>query len=100
MKRLFIIIGIALEYATVNAQEFRAPAYPLITHDPYFSIWSTSDLLTATPTKHWTGANHSLTGLLKVDGVLYRFLGDKEKEYNAIVPATDEKNYEAAYTET
>jgi hypothetical protein len=100
MKRLFIIIGIALQYTAMNAQEFRAPAYPLITHDPYFSIWSTSDLLTATSTKHWTGANQSLTGLLKVDGILYWFLGDKEKKFKSIVPATDEKNYEAAYTET
>ena len=77
-----------------------APAYPLITHDPYFSIWSNSDALNETTTTHWTGAPHSLLGLLKVDGKIFRFLGRQEKVLKALVPAADEKNYEAAYTES
>ncbi|HMH23898.1 MAG TPA: DUF4965 domain-containing protein [Puia sp.] len=100
MKKLFVVISIALQTLVLHAQEFRAPAYPLITHDPYFSIWSTSDQLSATPTKHWTGADHSLTGILKVDGVAYRFMGNEGKTWRTVVPAADEKNYEAAYTET
>ena len=31
---------------------FRAPAYPLITIDPYTSAWSTSDQLLDSPVKH------------------------------------------------
>ena len=75
---------------TASAQKLRAPAYPLISHDPYFSIWSFTDELNASPTKHWTGREQSMIGILKVDGKFYRFLGDAEKTYDAILPASDE----------
>jgi hypothetical protein len=100
MKKIFITAIIGFTCTLARSQEFRAPAYPLVTHDPYFSIWSTTDLLTASPTKHWTGTDHSLIGLIKVDGTIYRFLGDKTNPYKTIVPAADDVNYEAAYTET
>jgi hypothetical protein len=100
MKKILSTVWIVLIGMLAQGQEFRPPAYPLVTHDPYFSIWSTTDLLTASPTKHWTGANHSLIGLVKVDGIIYRFMGAEEKPYKTIIPAADELNYEAAYTES
>jgi hypothetical protein len=100
MKKTCIGIVLLVMTAAARAQEFRAPAYPLITHDTYFSIWSNTDKLTASPTHHWTGADQQLIGIVKVDGLFYRFLGKEDAGYKTVLPAADEKVYEMEYTET
>jgi hypothetical protein len=77
--------------------EFRAPAYPLITIDPYTSAWSTSDQLFDTPVKHWTGRNHSMIGAVRVDGQVYRFLGKEEIPLQPVLPNAKYDAWEGKY---
>lgn len=78
--------------------ELRASAYPLVTIDPYTSVWSFSDNLYDSPTKHWTGKDMSLIGVLKVDGVAYRFMGDEELELLPVVKTSEQGDWTGRYT--
>lgn len=53
----------------------RLPAVPLITCDPFFSIWSPCDNLYDGDTCNWTGVKAPMKGLISVDGTKYRFMG-------------------------
>lgn len=55
--------------------KLRYPAVPLITVDPFFSVWSCADTLYEETTRLWTGKRQSLIGLLNIDGAAYRFMG-------------------------
>ena len=59
--------------------KLRAPAYPLITIDPYMSVWSMGDRLNAGTVRHWTGRDMPLDGLADIDGETYVFMGDAER---------------------
>jgi hypothetical protein len=87
---------------TQIASQDRAPAVPLVTHSPYFSIWSASDELTSANTTHWTGKEQQLSGLVRVDGTAYRFMGAEPKKLPAmrqvsllITPLRTEYGFEA-----
>jgi hypothetical protein len=92
---LLLIAGAIPAFAQVH----KVPSYPLITHNPYFSIWSNSDTINAVPTSHWTGAEQPILGLVSVDKQVYRFLGKEENLYKTIVAASDEKAYQCRFTQ-
>ncbi len=99
MKQLLILNLFLLHSFMSFSQQDKAPAFPLITHDPYFSVWSTTNNLNEGTTQHWTGTDQSLIGYLKVDGRNYRVLGKEGAHYKTILPAGDETSYDARFTE-
>ncbi|MBQ8575153.1 MAG: DUF4965 domain-containing protein [Clostridia bacterium] len=63
--------------------QMRMPSIPLITVDPYFSVWT--DNINKKPTTHWTAAENNIIGHVCVDGKVYRFLGDDDKKAMNVV---------------
>lgn len=83
MKKILLIAALAAASLLSTARAaapapqntLRAPAYPLLTIDPYTSCWSAGDCLYDSHTTHWTGQPYPLVGALRVDGKVYRFMG-------------------------
>lgn len=79
-KHRSIAAAISLVAVAGGAQTtHRPPAVPLIVNDPYLSIWSMSDTLTESQTMHWSEAIQPLTGLLRVDGKVFRWMGTQPR---------------------
>ena len=82
----------------VIKNDLRAPAYPLVTIDPYTSAWSPTDQLYESSVMHWTGIGFPFIGVLKVDGVPYRFMGLEEQEMKPIVPTSQQADWTGRWT--
>ncbi|MGD1009736.1 MAG: DUF4965 domain-containing protein [Candidatus Aminicenantales bacterium] len=82
--------------AAAGAPGTRPPAVPLVTHDPYFSIWAVKDKLTDDWPRHWTGTVHGLSALARVDGRAFRVMGPSPWQ----VPALSQAGLEITPTQT
>ncbi|MCX6905480.1 MAG: DUF4965 domain-containing protein [Verrucomicrobia bacterium] len=74
---LAVLLGISGgdAWAAEAQKPFRPPSVPLVTFDPFLSIWSAADHLTDRPTQHWTRREHSLVSLIRVDAQAFRLMG-------------------------
>jgi len=94
LKLYKLFFASALLCSCLGFAQERAPAVPLITHNPYFSIWSMADHLTDQQTKHWTETYQPLVGIIRVDGKAFRYMGtnprslEAAKQLNVSVQAT------------
>jgi hypothetical protein len=81
VKRLALLAACCLTVpALAGEKSLRPPAVPLVTHDPYFSIWSFSDRLADDWPRHWTGNVHALSSMARVDGRTFRLMGSESKD--------------------
>ncbi len=78
-----LVVGLT-SFFRAQAPALRPPSTPLITHNPYFSVWSDTDELTASNTVHWTGKPQPIAGLVRVDGKTMRFMGRDPRELPAM----------------
>lgn len=87
MKKVLLVVAclsVSILGVASAASQQRAPATPLITHDPYFSVWSTTDNLTDSNTTHWTGAPQPTVGIARIDGKPFRFMGHDPESISAM----------------
>jgi hypothetical protein len=75
--RILVFLLFLMPLVKVQAQPtgFRAPSYPLITHDPYFSIWLNDEVPTRSDAMHWTQKPMPVRSMVRIDGKVYRLLG-------------------------
>jgi hypothetical protein len=84
MKRVLLLLFAISLASTTGAQSaptaFRPPAVPLVTVDPYLSVWSFSDHLTYDATRHWSGTPMTMQSIVRVDGNAYRIMGNEPQD--------------------
>ena len=74
MKTINVLIC-ASYLALPGMAAFRPPAVPLVSCDPFFSVWSAADTLTEKETTHWSGAKQPISITLTADGKTWRLCG-------------------------
>lgn len=104
MKKL-LLLALCTSFMACEAEkelpviknDLRAPAYPLVTIDPYTSAWSMADKLYDESVKHWTGKEFPLLGALRVDGQTYRFMGVENIPLTPLAGMSTDEDWKGRY---
>ena len=81
-------------FTATRRNALRMPSVPLVANDPYFCIWSPYDKLYEGNTAYFSGAPKQMTGVLRVDGESYRFMGTS---LTTVLPMATEEKWNAQY---
>lgn len=101
MKKILLsaCAALLLPFGSAAAgKDITAPAYPLVSVDPYFSIWSFTDNAYEKQTVHWTGKPQPMISAIRVDGTVYRTLGKTLPRVECILPTVSMEKWTARYT--
>lgn len=82
-------------FTPVRSNALRLPSVPLVSVDPYFSIWSPYDRLYQGSPTHWHNTPKPLNGVIRVDGKAYRFMG---QTLETLAAMANEKVWTGRYT--
>src|SRR5688500_16492513 len=93
---VLLVCGLMGHAASAAELKLRPPAVPLVTTDPYFSVWSFNDSLNDADTRHWTGKPHTLLSLVRIDGKPFRLAGAQPSG----VPAMEQTGVQVLPTRT
>jgi len=79
----FLFTGLMSMMCAAGA-DFRPPSVPLVSVDPFFSVWSPADKLADATTVHWSEQAQPMSALLRVDGKAWRLMGTGPAEAAAL----------------
>lgn len=72
---LLALLAIAAPACAELVSGFRPPSIPIIVLSPTISMWVNADKLTDDWIRHWNGKTMAMSGMARIDGTAYRFLG-------------------------
>ncbi len=85
-------------------KNYRPSAVPLVTVDPFFSLWSMSDKLYDDVTHHWTGPRNPMSAGVWIDGKYYKVMGeiaiDSDRRSRSFEPYIPQVSMEIQATQT
>ena len=84
MNKTILSLALVLTSACSGGAAFRPPAVPLVSCDPFFSVWSAADKLTEKETTHWAGAEQPISITLTADGKTWRLCGFEPQSVPAL----------------
>ena len=77
-----------LSLTSVQAKPFRPCAVPLVSVDPFFSVWDVGNALNSDETEHWSGAKQPLRISAEIDGKTWLLCGaNRRGEWRRFEPA-------------